>query len=350
MSRLGRRVKGPASYPIPFGVSRFGLGCPLGLRKEVDGMSVLNRLRHAARGGFPRRAAFYLVVTTPLLLVVLLISVSAQDDGGGYSGGDPGYGVYGDTGPYPTGDEPLPGLGNSSGGSDSSPSKSTTMGSNSGGGLSPGLPTQSPTNLFGSPSDQFTGPQSSNQTARGNYTPQQPASDTQSQPILTRPQSDPNSGIPAWVQNLGPNVSIDDSTKVQQLYQERNDLRQQVTKDPVGDLGTMIGDVITAGVTGQADQPPLAEERQQQRFRINEINQQLQQIFDRNNILASPYADDGTPQPSQQNSPPTPGNGNGGDFSVHASDSTPNGLGGAPAQKATPFDWQSGWQNRFQDS
>jgi len=270
-----------------------------------------------------------------LAILTLAVCTDAQDDGGGYVG-DPGYSTYGDTGPYPTGDEPLPGLGDS-GGFSGGPTPSSFSG-----GRATGPAISSP-NIFSNPIGDFFGPDTGNQPARGNYTPYVPPSDPPSS--IGPPQYNPDSGIPDWARNLGPNVSIDDSTKVQQLFQERHDLQKEISADPVGDLGKLIGDMAGTFGKAPADDVPLGEERLQQSSRIDQINQELQQIFDRNNIIASPHAVD--PQPSQSSRPPAAADD--GDYSVHVSDSAPGGARGIPAH-STPFDWQSGWQNRFQDS
>jgi hypothetical protein len=163
---------------------------------------------------------------------------------------------------------------------------------------------------------------------QGHYSPQQPTSGQPSEPVIERPQNGPSNGIPAWVLSHLKDLSPDDSTRVQQLYMERHDLQQQL-QDPAGDALQTVLDVLGAW-TKQPDSPPIQEERHQQRVRINEINEELQQIFDRNDIAASPFGDDTPSQPSTQSA--NPGSGDDGDFTIHTSDSTASGLPGQLGQ------------------
>lgn len=204
-------------------------------------------------------------------------------------GGDPGYAISGDTGPYSVSKGPSSMAGGPSGlGSSLSPPGSS---------MDPRL----------------------------------------SQPSWTTPSYDPSSGIPDWTRNPGPNVSLDDSIRIQQLYQERHDLQTQLSQSPGADLAQMGLDLL--GAVGGAKGPdsiPLGEERLQQGARINQINGELQGLFDRNNILASPYAEERAPSTA-----PNANSSGGGNYSVHISDSAPNGSVPTPPAAAAPINWMS---------
>jgi hypothetical protein len=178
------------------------------------------------------------------------------------------------------------------------------------------------------------------QAVQGSYSPQKLATGKTSQETIGPTRSGPSNGVPGWVLNHLKDFSVADSLKVQRLYMEHDDLKQQL-QNPGSDAVQTITDVVQAGVTGSADSPPIQEERHQQRVRMGEIEDQLKQIFADNNVLASPFVDDPASQPSEQNA--NPKFGTNGDFSIGNSDSTPIGFSG----QAEPFDWQSGWQKKW---
>lgn len=183
------------------------------------------------------------------------------------------------------------------------------------------------------------------QAVPGKYNPQQALADNPPQQTIGPRQNGTSNGIPAWVSDHLKDFSEDDSLRVQQLYMERHELMQQF-RNPGADAVETSTDLLQAWFTGSGDKPPLQEERHQQRLRINKIETELQQIFDRNNILASPFAVDSLFQSSPQD--PNSSFSNSEDFSISTSDFTPSGF---PSQsnRPKPFDWQSGWQNRMQD-
>jgi len=309
--------------------------------------SVVQDIKWRIARNTARRFVFLLIICAGIcggFLLVLFAQDGGGFDGGGYSSyGDPGYAVYGDTSPYPTGNEPLPGLdgGSTAGGSSSTIGQSapSSMPNGQGGGTSPA-------------GSGFSVANSEGNTASGTPYINQPNPPVT--PELWPAPSDP--AIDQAKQQLDPNTPNDVRRQYQDLLRTQQDQYQKVFGDPSGNARELANDLLGAagGIHAPTFSPfnpaPLSESGGDTIPFGAEQHSQLIELGKTNDAIHNIWQQYGVPElrgnPVDPQFDPTLNE----RYTVQPSDSAPFAVGQKPNSTTPGFDARSLFQMQMSGS